>query len=334
MSQYTAYLDGRITELAVDRYAQADDGSVWYLGEDVYDYDRGTVVVSEGTWLAGRDGPAAMIMPGDPAVGQVFRPEDIPGIVFEEVTVKEVDTVVAGPLGALEGAIVAEELHLDGSRSDKVFAPGYGEFYSAHDGDEEALAFAVPADRVQGSEPVALAKVVTGTWGLVESTRLEDWEAVDATLTLIEGYWNEVSDGTTPVRIAEALDTALAGLAGATATKEVEAVTNAAVIVAQSALDLELRYRSVAYVDLGRFHLDAQQLRTDAANENADGVAAEVATLEWIRDRIAGTLAIDELRRVDGELAELRLTSAAGNLLAAADQAARLANLVRTLSVP
>ncbi len=89
LSQYTAYLDGRITEVAIDRYAQADDGSVWYLGEDVYDYEDGTITVSEGTWLAGRDGPPAMIMAGDPKVGQVFRPEDIPGIVFEEVTIKE-----------------------------------------------------------------------------------------------------------------------------------------------------------------------------------------------------------------------------------------------------
>jgi hypothetical protein len=29
LSQYLAYLDGRITEVALDRYAQADDGSVW-----------------------------------------------------------------------------------------------------------------------------------------------------------------------------------------------------------------------------------------------------------------------------------------------------------------
>jgi hypothetical protein len=36
-SQFCAYLKGRITEVAVDLYAQADDGSVWYLGEDVVD---------------------------------------------------------------------------------------------------------------------------------------------------------------------------------------------------------------------------------------------------------------------------------------------------------
>ena len=50
VSQYMAFLDGRLTETAIDLYAQADDGSVWYLGEDVYDYDpAGRIVTSEGT---------------------------------------------------------------------------------------------------------------------------------------------------------------------------------------------------------------------------------------------------------------------------------------------
>ncbi|MEO6318288.1 MAG: hypothetical protein ABIP36_05835 [Acidimicrobiales bacterium] len=333
LSQYTAYLDGRITEVAVDRYAQADDGSVWYLGEDVYDYEAGAIVVSEGTWLAGRDGPPAMIMPGDPQVGQVFRPEDIPGIVFEEVTIKEVDQTVDGPLGPVEGAIVAEELHLDGSTSEKVFAPGYGEFYSASDTEEEALALAIPVNRVDEPEPVELAKIVTGTWGLVESARLEEWEAVDATLALIEEHWATVSASPTPSRIADTLADALVTLTEATATKEAGPITDAAVEVAQSALDLELRHRSVAYVDLGRFHLHTQQLRIDAGTGDAPGLTAEIATLEWIRDRIAGRFTPGELQQVDDHLADLRVAASSGDLAAAADQAARLGNLVRTLSL-
>ncbi len=80
VSQYTAFLDGRLTETAIDLYAQADDGSVWYLGEDVFDYDpQGRVTTTEGTWHAGTEGPAAMIMPSDPQVGDVNRPENIPG---------------------------------------------------------------------------------------------------------------------------------------------------------------------------------------------------------------------------------------------------------------
>src|SRR6266508_5614376 len=38
VSQYMAYLGGRIQEVAYDLYAQADDGSVWYFGEDVADF--------------------------------------------------------------------------------------------------------------------------------------------------------------------------------------------------------------------------------------------------------------------------------------------------------
>ena len=126
VSQYNAFLDGRITEVAFDLYAQADDGSVWYFGEDVFDFRDGAIVVTEGTWLAGRDGPAAMIMPAHPQVGDVYRPENAPGIVFEEVTVASVQRRLDGPLGPIEGGMLASELHMDGSTEDKLFAPGYG----------------------------------------------------------------------------------------------------------------------------------------------------------------------------------------------------------------
>jgi len=70
VSQYMAFLDGNLQETAIDLYAQADDGSVWYLGEDVNDYSaNGFIVTTEGTWQAGIDGPFAMIMPSDPQVG-------------------------------------------------------------------------------------------------------------------------------------------------------------------------------------------------------------------------------------------------------------------------
>jgi hypothetical protein len=77
-SQFLAYLKGRITESAVDLYAEADDGSVWYLGEDVTDYANGFADTTAGTWVVGLDGPPAMIMPAHPQVGDVYRTENIP----------------------------------------------------------------------------------------------------------------------------------------------------------------------------------------------------------------------------------------------------------------
>ena len=168
VSQYVAYLDGRIEEVAFDLYAQADDGSVWYFGEDVADFEDGAIVTKEGTWIVGKDGPAAMIMPADPKVGHVYRTENIPGIAFEEVTVKSVDRTLEGPLGRVEGGLVAEELHMDGKTEDKTFAPGYGEFLTAGGGDVEALALAVPPTRSPGpyrpsSRPCRAARSASST---------------------------------------------------------------------------------------------------------------------------------------------------------------------------
>jgi hypothetical protein len=100
-SQFCAYLKGRITEVAVDLYAQADDGSVWYFGEDVVDYANGVAATTEGTWRVGPDGPAAMIMPGHPKVGDVYRTENIPGVAFKQVTVERVGVTVTGPGGPI-----------------------------------------------------------------------------------------------------------------------------------------------------------------------------------------------------------------------------------------
>src|SRR5918999_110189 len=99
-------------EVAYDLDAQADDGSVWYFGEDVFNFADGAIVDTHGTWIAGVDGPAAMIMPAEPQVGDVYRPENIPGFVFEEVTVKQVEQTLDSPLRQVQGGLSVEELHM------------------------------------------------------------------------------------------------------------------------------------------------------------------------------------------------------------------------------
>ena len=97
MSEYVAFLDGRIHEVAYDLYAQDDNGNVWYFGEDVYNFPDGSISDTHGTWIAGVDGPAAMIMPAAPHPGDVYRPENIPGLVFEEVAVTRRTSPSGGP---------------------------------------------------------------------------------------------------------------------------------------------------------------------------------------------------------------------------------------------
>lgn len=68
------------------------------------------------------------------------------------------------------------------------------------------------------------------------------------------------------------------------AKKNAGAALQAAVDVAQSALDLKLLYRGNVEVD--RFHLHTQRLRVHAARRDRAGVSGEVAVLEWIRGRL------------------------------------------------
>ena len=329
ISQYTAYLDGLIDEVAIDRYAQADDGSVWYLGEDVFDYRDGAIAITEGTWLAGRDGPAAMIMPANPKVGDVFRAESVVGIVFEELEVKAINQTVDGPRGPVSGVVVMSELHLDGTHSNKVFAPGYGEFDSSHGPDTEALAVAAPTDVVGTEIPNELKLLSSSAWGILENARLEDWDGATPTLGRINRLWKAVK-ADQPPRVVATMRKALRALARGVKKQNPGVTAQAAVDVAQAAIDLQLRYGG--RVDVARFHLHSQQLRVHAAADNAAGVTGEVGTLEWIRDRIASEFDAATQVDLDAGLRDLRTAADAGNLAASSDIAARLAARIRSVA--
>ena len=312
-----------------DRYAQADDGSVWYFGEDVFDYKGGAVELTEGTWLAGRDGPAAMIMPAAPKVGDAYRPEDVTGVVFEELTVKAVNKTVDGPRGPVEGAMLADELHLDGHLSPKAFAPGYGEFSTIDGQDLEAMAVAVPVDALATPTSLALSTLATSAYGILENARKRDWEAARPTIRRIDESWRSLQSTSPPPRVAERMNSAVRELTRAVAATQAAKAEQAAIDVARFALDLELRHRRPVDVDVERFHLWTQQLRVHAAAKDRAGVIGDTATLEWMRDRITASLDPDELKDLDTGLRELRDAADVGNLSAASDRAARVGSRVR-----
>lgn len=324
VSQYTAYLGGRVQEVAYDYYAQADDGSVWYFGEDVADLKDGAIVTKEGTWLAGKDAPAAMIMPAHPKVGDAYRTENSPGIAFEEVTIKSVDKTLDGPLGPIEGGLVAEELHMDGNTEEKLFAPGYGEFYTAGGGDVEALALAVPTNRLSEPTPSELVTLQTGATGIFDSAQSKDWNAASAAFGKMAAAWEGYRASEVPALIEPRMTRALGSLADAVDARDTARARQAAIDVAQSSLDLQLRYRPATEIDLARFDLWAAQLLVDAAADDAGAVNGDVFTLNYIRDRILQTLDGADVTRVNTEILKLQVASVDGNLAAATRAAKRL----------
>jgi hypothetical protein len=331
VSQYNAYLDGRITELAYDYYAQADDGAVWYFGEDVFDFVDGAIVTTEGTWLAGKDAPAAMIMPGQPTVGDVYRPENAPGFVFEEVTVQAVDEQLDGPLGPITGGLVAHELHADGGTEDKIFAPGYGEFLTGGNGDIEALALAVPTDALSDPLPADLRALTGAAVRIFAPAEAGDWSKAGDEVAAIESAWGTVRTGAIPAPLEPLMTAAVANLADAVDARDVAGAQGASIQVARLAYDLQLRHRPSTEVDLARFGLWAAQILVDAAAGDAAGVSADVFALDYTRDRFERTLDPAAAVELNTLLGELQAAVIDDDLEASAKAAAGLREVVHGL---
>jgi hypothetical protein len=331
VSQYAAFLDGRIHEIALDFYAQADDGAAWYFGEDVFNYEDGLIADTEGTWLAGRDGPAAMIMPANPKVGDVWRPENICELVFEEVTAKATGVTVDGPNGPVQGAIVVQELHMDGTFEDKTFAPGYGEFSTGAGSDLEAVALAVPTDALPGLPPKDLETLEGEAVAIFDAAQAEDWEAVSASVEEMSAAWDSFKEGEVPPMLGDQMDGALEELVAAVENQESADARQAAINVARASLDLQLRDRTAAETDLDLLDLWARQLVIDSEAGDRDGMIGDAATLRWIRDRIARDVNPAELRSIDARIADLRTAAEAGDPARVASAAASFRSaLVRT----
>ena len=325
--QFVAYRGGRIVEVAVDYFAQADDGAVWYFGEEVDNYEEGVVADHHGSWLAGVDGPPGMIMPARPGVGDVYRPENIPGLVFEETTVKSSGLAVAGPSGLVEGAIRVEEHLMEGTVETKVFAPGYGEFEVRAADEVVFVALAVPIDAIAGPPPTELDTLLTGAADLFEAAPAGHRDGISATLELMTTAWDRLAAVGLPEVLAARMTDELAALADAVDARRPADARLATIRVSQAALDLELRHRPVAEIDLARLELWARQALLDSGS-NPDAVAGDVAALETIWARVGHAIAATDVRRVNGALRDLRAAVDAGDPAAVVSRIARLRGIV------
>ena len=94
------FVDGKLEEVALDYFAQDDDGNVYYLGEDVDEYTDGRVTSHDGSWLFDRDTTIpCIVMPAQPEVGDQFKSENVSKEINESdevISLTETATVPAG----------------------------------------------------------------------------------------------------------------------------------------------------------------------------------------------------------------------------------------------
>ena len=65
---------GKLIERTYDWFAQDDQGTVWYFGEETKEYENGEVVSTKGSWEAGVDGakPGITFFVGERKAGDLF----------------------------------------------------------------------------------------------------------------------------------------------------------------------------------------------------------------------------------------------------------------------
>ncbi len=326
VSQYVAFLDGRIHEVAYDLYAQDDGGNVWYFGEDVYNFLDGSIGDTHGTWLAGIDGPAAMIMPFEPRPGDVYRPENIPGFVFEEVTVKRTAQPFRGPFANASGALVISELHMDGSRERKTFAPGYGELFTSGGGDTEALALAVPSDAANGAMAAAARRLERAATTAYAAGMHGNAPAIDRAARSALAAWRSLGRSEVPRLLRPLLQRAVLRLGAA---KDPEGAAQAAIGLTRLTQDLRLRHRSADSVDLLRLDTWLAQMLLDVRQGRVKAVRGDFFAIDYVRDRVRASFGERLRAQVDLALEELLDAIQEGDVGSVREAARELRHLIR-----
>lgn len=125
----TVYNDGQLVEETRDYLAQHKNGDVWYFGEDVNNYENGTLLDHAGSFIHGKDGAKAGIwMKSEQVVGDSYKQEYYKGEAEDMRDVIAVNQTVTTGLGTYTDCVkVLDWTPLDSkSREHKYYCPELG----------------------------------------------------------------------------------------------------------------------------------------------------------------------------------------------------------------
>ena len=222
---------------------------------------------------------------------------------------------------------------MDGSYSSKTFAPGYGEYVTTNDHELEAVAIALPTDARSESLPAELETLLTGAMDSFEAAGAEQWDVVVETAAAMTSAWHDYQAGGVPRFLDAQMTAALIDLLAAVDIRGAQETRQAAVKVAQAALDLQLLYRPLAEFELMRFNLLTHQVLVDAAAADLGGVTSDVTTLEWVLDRFVHTLSKIDSGNIEAQLDYLRNAVDAKDLALASEAATQLQDTISVVKL-
>lgn len=139
------WINGVLHEDTHDWYAQDKSGNVWYMGEEVDNFNPdGTLKDHAGAWEAGVDGAKpGIVMPASPMAGMKFRQEYYFNQAEDQAEILATNASVTTPFGSFSPCIHTHEFtELDADVNEqKWYAPGIGlvKEFNVEDGEEIQL---------------------------------------------------------------------------------------------------------------------------------------------------------------------------------------------------
>ena len=127
----SVFVDGVLVEDTFDWFAQDKDGNVWYLGEEVDNYENGVLVDHAGSWEWGVDGALpGVYMWADPSahLNEEYYQEYYVGVAEDKGKVLSASENVTVPVSSFENVVQTHDFSsLDPDiQGHKFYAPGIG----------------------------------------------------------------------------------------------------------------------------------------------------------------------------------------------------------------
>lgn len=132
------YFNGQLIEDTRDYIAQDSEGNVWYFGENVDNYENGTLVNHAGAWIGGIDGALPGIwMLSNPEVDEEYRQEFYEGEAEDMARVDSLGIGVSVPAGDFINCIkIFEFTPLNDATAFKYHCPEIGGVVLEEEGNE------------------------------------------------------------------------------------------------------------------------------------------------------------------------------------------------------
>jgi hypothetical protein len=222
---------------------------------------------------------------------------------------------------------------MDAKTEYKLFAPGYGEFFTRDGKDVEALAAAVPTDALSGGVPQELSTLRAGAERVGEAAAVMRWSSASRIVARMDAAWQSFRGGQVLRLEVLWMARAMSGLKDAVRAKDELRTRQAAIEAEQRILDLQLRYRPPVDINIARMGLWTRQLLVDATARDASAVNGDVFTLFYMRDRILGALTPEQRTSVNVMIDQLQVAGADHAVVRAAAAASKLGDLVGRIEV-